>query len=197
MAQLLKLTCVLATHTNGSTSAGERFCFWGASVCVECMCLSQKIQTNSLAPSCTTTCAAREAGCTCQCGVHTMWPHPSQPESTERANEMRLTGKKSGNPGACENLGRLSFASRAVADPPQPWPVVLGLAPGNQRSGVATPPLRLEALPGNCLTHLPLAAFSAFVAASVERQPRQPQMGFLVPLLRDCCGALCFLMYRR
>ncbi|XP_017746161.1 PREDICTED: protein CLEC16A isoform X7 [Rhinopithecus bieti] len=37
----------------------------------------------------------------------------------------------------------------------------------------------------------------ALLTASVERQPRWPLPSLLVPWLRDCCGALCLLIYRR
>lgn len=92
--------------------------------------------------------------------------------------------------------GCLSFALRAVADPTQPWPVVLASYWG-QESRVRDPLPASGSTPDLCLTGLPLAALSALFPASVKRQPRWPLVGFLIPLLRDCCGALFSLLYRR
>lgn len=91
--------------------------------------------------------------------------------------------------------GGVSFASKAIADSPQPrarGPRFCPLGCWDHRSpGSVTP------CPDSYLTRLPLAVLSALFPTSVEGQPRWPLLSFLVPLLRDCCGALCLLMYRR
>ena len=66
---------------------------------------------------------------------------PSGLRAQSRADGMRGLLERISGPWASEKARRLSFASRAVADPPQPWPVVpgSGLLLGPEESGVADP----------------------------------------------------------
>ena len=135
---------------------------------------------------------------TCEAGSTCQHVSPTSGLSVQsRASGWRLAGKNQWALGPLRASGGcLSFAGRAVADPTQPWPVVLASC-WDQESGVCDPLPASGSTPDRCLTGLPLAALSALFSASVKRQPRWPLVGFLIPLLRDCCGALFSLLYRR